>query len=211
METLVVVAQHRNQFHRSKTQGHARFGPSSPSRDFRGINCRTFQTGTGILPTPLKSDTTSPVTKMTSPPSPSPRTPFTIVPDNKPRSKIVTPKSAPVAINGKPCRKVADFSEGHHFPGGRCISLSELWAGPTYSNSPPPSSLPIPKFSVRPKRTVSLELPRSPPEIELHPVAKSAPSSPRREHSPSTRDIFANADSATKTLCRILNLNLDGE
>ncbi|MED6194798.1 hypothetical protein PIB30_031898 [Stylosanthes scabra] len=211
METLVVVAQHRNQFHRSKTQGHARFGTSSPSRDFRGINCRTFQTGTGILPTPWKPDNASPVPKMASPSSPSPRTPSTTVSDNKPRSKIATPKSAPVAIKGKPCGKVVDFSEGHHFPGGRCISLSELWAGPTYSNSPPPSSLPIPKFSVRPKRTVSLDLPRSSPEIELHQVAKSAPSSPRREHTPSTRDIFANADSATKTLCRILNLNLDGE
>ena len=88
--------------------------------------------------------------------------------------------------------------------------LSELWAGPTYSNSPPPSSLPIPKFSVRPKRSVSLDFPGSCPEVEMQLRANSAPSSPRWEHSPFARDdgLFV---SATNTLRRILNLNLDDE
>lgn len=86
--------------------------------------------------------------------------------------------------------------------------LSELWAGPTYSNSPPPSSLPIPKFFVKPKRSVSLDLPGSCPEVEMQLHAKSAPSSPRRGDSPYAGDIF---DSATMDLRRILNLNLDDE
>uniref|UniRef100_A0A804K137 Uncharacterized protein n=1 Tax=Musa acuminata subsp. malaccensis TaxID=214687 RepID=A0A804K137_MUSAM len=30
----------------------------------------------------------------------------------------------------------------------RSFSFAELWAGPSFSNSPAPSSLPIPKFSV---------------------------------------------------------------
>ncbi|KAI3788168.1 hypothetical protein L2E82_00880 [Cichorium intybus] len=39
------------------------------------------------------------------------------------------------------------------------LFYSELWVGPAYSNSPPPSSLSIPNFSVKQKRTVSLDLP----------------------------------------------------
>lgn len=35
---------------------------------------------------------------------------------------------------------------------------NERWAGPAYTNSPPPSSLPLPKFSVKQSRTSSLEL-----------------------------------------------------
>nr|DAD30485.1 TPA_asm: hypothetical protein HUJ06_009336 [Nelumbo nucifera] len=54
METLV-VAQHRNQYYnRSKPTRPNRF-VSSPSRGFREINCRTFQSGAGILPNLLKS------------------------------------------------------------------------------------------------------------------------------------------------------------
>ncbi|TKY52639.1 hypothetical protein E2542_SST24161 [Spatholobus suberectus] len=195
METLFVVEQHKNQYYsRSKSQDHARFG-SSPSRGFRDINCRTFESGrTGILPTPLKSDG-------------SPKTPPNS--DNKtPGNVKVAPKSTPIPISGKAYRK-----ESEDVPGGG-LMLSELWAGPTYSNSPPPSSLPIPKFSVRPKRTVSLDLPgSSSPEIEMRPVAKSAPSSPSREDLdlPFTRDLFVNADSATKTLRRILNLNISDD
>ncbi|KAK7345832.1 hypothetical protein VNO77_16444 [Canavalia gladiata] len=195
METLFVVEQHKNQYYsRSKPQGHARFG-SSPSKGFKGINCRTFESGrTGILPTPFKSHG-------------SPKTPSNS--DNKTHVKA-TPKSNPIPINGKAkaCGKETAFTED--VPGGTLL-LSELWAGPTYSNSPPPSSLPIPKFSVRPKRTVSLNLPGSSPEIEMRPVAKSAPSSPVREHLHFTRDLFVNADSATKTLCRILNLNINDD
>ncbi|KAH1258322.1 hypothetical protein GmHk_03G008076 [Glycine max] len=188
METLVVVAQHRNQcYTRSKSQRHAEFGSSSPSNDFRGINCRTFQTGCGILPTPLKR----------------PKTPLTPSNPNKTRCKT-TPSSAPVPINRKKEKK------GFNVVPDGGILLSELWAGPTYSNSPPPSSLPIPKFSVRPKRSVSLDFPGSCPEVEMQLRANSAPSSPRWEHSPFARDdgLFV---SATNTLRRILNLNLDDE
>jgi len=197
MVTLV-VAQHRNQ-----SQEHGRFG-SSPSKQFRGINCRTFQTGYGILPTPFNS---------TSSPSPDAKskskTPLTTPVskhDNKRQSKV-EPNSAPVAIKDKGGRKERTFVDTN----GNFL-LSELWAGPTYSNSPPPSSLPIPKFSVKPKRTVSLELPVSDlPEIDLRKIANSAPCSPRGEDSPFARDFLVKDDSATKTLCRILNLNLDDE
>ncbi|GAU23376.1 hypothetical protein TSUD_334240 [Trifolium subterraneum] len=208
METLVVVAQHRNQYYssRSKAQDHGRFGSSSPSSQFRAINCRTFQTGSGLLPTPFKSTTTSPdnnnaksKTTLTTPISKS---------DTKSCCFTkVEPSSAPVPINNKGCKKEINFVD----PNGSFL-LSELWAGPTYSNSPPPSSLPIPKFSVRPKRTVSLDLPSlSSPEFEMHKIANSAPCSPRREDSPFARDFLVNDDSATKTLCRILNLNLDDD
>ncbi|KAF7818336.1 flocculation protein FLO11 [Senna tora] len=199
MKTLVVVAQHRNQYYsRSKPQGPARFR-SSPPKNYGGINCRTFQSGIGILPTPCTS-CTSPVTKRPSNSS-SPKTP------SRPAIKT-TPKSTPIPISGKPCNKQTSLSE--NFSDGSLL-FSELWAGPTYSISPPPSSLPIPKFHVRPKRTVSLDLPTSSPNIEMHPIAKSAPSSPSGNRFPLTRDHFVTADSATKTLHRILNLNFDDE
>ncbi|CAL9023717.1 unnamed protein product, partial [Prunus brigantina] len=161
----------KNQYYnRIKPHGPARYGPS-PSKDFRAINCRTFQSGTGS-----QSD-----------------------------SKTLG-KSTPIAINVKSSKKEKPFNGS--------FSFSELWAGPAYSNSPPPSSLPIPKFSIRPKRTVSLELPSSASDMEMHPthpIAKSAPASPTREHSSSARDLFHNADSATRTLRRILNLDVDDE
>jgi hypothetical protein len=205
METLV-VAQHRNQYYsQSKSSGPVQFG-SSPSRDFGGINCRSYQSGAGILPTPLKACSTS-VTKQCfySPSSSLPDTPSPTHSDSKTHSKT-TVKSAPININLKACRKERAFSED---VANERLSFSELWAGPTYSNSPPPSSLPIPKFSLRPKRTASLDLPLSVPEMikTHHPMAKSAPPSPTREHQSSTRDIFRTADSATKTLRRILNLD----
>lgn len=185
METLVVVEQHKDQFcSRSKAKDHARFG-SSPSRDFIGINCRTFESGYGVLPTPLRSQSF-----------------------NENPHKKTSSRSNSIPINGKGCRKDLTFDED--LSGGSFL-LSELWAGPTYSNSPPPSSLPIPKFTMRPKRTVSLDLPGSSPEIELRVMAKSAPSSPNRERLCFTSDLFDNADSATKTLRRILNLNLEDE
>jgi hypothetical protein len=201
-----VVAQHRNQYYSgSKPSGPAQFG-SSPSRDFRGINCRSYQSGAGILPTPLKACST-PVTKpcFSYPSAPLPETPSPTHSDSNTHSKT-TVKSAPININAKACNKERAFSEGI---ANERFSFSELWAGPTYSNSPPPSSLPIPKFSIRPKRTVSLNLPCSAPEMikTYHPMAKSAPPSPTREHNSSTRDIFRSADSATKTLRRILNLD----
>lgn len=193
----MVVAQHRNQYHhysRSKPNGPDRFGSSPSSRDFRGMNCRSFQSGAGILPTPLKVYST-PVTKQPCCSSPSsPKTP-------SPTEFKTIAKSNPININVK----VRNESS---------LSFSELWAGPTYSNSPPPSSLPIPKFSMRAKRTVSLEFPGKGNEIKMkHPIAKSAPPSPTRDYNTTTKkDIFrASADSATKTLRRILNLDLDDD
>ncbi|KAJ0054496.1 hypothetical protein Pint_03295 [Pistacia integerrima] len=169
METLVVVAQHKNQYY-----GRVKPNGSDRSRNFRDVNCRAFESGAGILPTPIRTSSAS-VTKRSS----------SFVSFNS-SSSSKTPSSS---VNGN---LLGEFET---------LSLSELWAGPAYSNSPPPSSLPIPKFSMQPKRTVSLDLPMD------RPMAKSAPSSPTRELIGRTRDIFLSADSATKTLRRILNLD----
>ncbi|KAK9945279.1 hypothetical protein M0R45_010801 [Rubus argutus] len=213
METLLVVEDKNQYYNRVKAHGPGRFGPS-PSKNFRGINCRTFQSGTGILPTPppLKS-TCTPVSKRPYSSAYSPKTPtpsadshFDTKSKSYSDSKSLSRnnvRTTPIPINAKNSKKEKPFGES--------FSFSELWAGPAYSNSPPPSSLPIPKFSVRPKRTVSLELPSSASAIEMHPIAKSAPPSPTREHSSTKRDLFHNADSATRTLRRILNLDVDDE
>ncbi|XP_022728133.1 uncharacterized protein LOC111283780 [Durio zibethinus] len=204
METLVVVAQHRNQYcSRVKPHGPARFG-SSPGRNFTGINCRTFQSEAGLLPTPFKYSSTT-ITKGASTPSsssssssPNTKSPFA----NGTHS--TTRKCSPFPINNnKTPRNGKPFGEEIS---GEVFLYSELWAGPAYSNSPPPSSLPIPKFSLRLKRTVSLDLPAD-PVIDVHPTAKSAPASPTRELKPSVAEPFGSADSATKTLRRILNLD----
>ncbi|KAJ4727449.1 Flocculation FLO11-like protein [Melia azedarach] len=216
METLVVVAQHKNQYYgRVKPNGPARFS-SSPSRNFRDINCRAFESGAGILPTPVKT-LSAPITKRSTSyisfPS-SPKTPSPSVNcnsqsfDTRTKSKTSV-KSKPIAINLKTQKNERSFKEKFSCE-FETFSYSELWAGPAYSNSPPPSSLPIPKFSMRPKRTVSLDLPVTvdSSDIEMHhPIAKSAPASPTREHIGCTRDMFLSADSATKTLRRILNLD----
>lgn len=206
METLVVVAHHRNhhQYHgRNHGHGSTRFGSfgSPPSGHFRGINCRSFQSEEGPHSTPFKScSSTTPVTKKACCSSFSPKTPSPSLNENPNISKrIVKSSTIPIPINIKFENTEGEF----HF--------SELWAGPAYSNSPPPSSLPIPKFSLRPKRTVSLDLPTVASEIDLHPISKSAPASPTRERSPSPCDLFDIADSATKTLRRILNLDITDE
>ncbi|XP_022771122.1 uncharacterized protein LOC111314235 [Durio zibethinus] len=207
METLVVVAQDKNQYCSTvKPHGPARFG-SSPSRNFRGINCRTFQSGAGLLPTPFKYGST-PITKLSySPPSSSSSSsssPQTPPPFADGTHSKTTRKSSPIPINNKRTpRNDKSFNE----ISGEGFLYSELWAGPAYSNSPPPSSLPIPKFSLRAKRTVSLDLPAANPVVDVHPTAKSAPASPTRELNPSVAEIFRSADSATKTLRRILNLD----
>uniref|UniRef100_A0A2P2KD02 Uncharacterized protein n=1 Tax=Rhizophora mucronata TaxID=61149 RepID=A0A2P2KD02_RHIMU len=64
---------------------------------------------------------------------------------------------------------------------------------------------------MRAKRTISLDLPISDSGIKVHPVAKSAPASPTREYNSPSRDLFLSADSATKTLRRILNLDVADE
>ncbi|KAI3439417.1 uncharacterized protein J3R85_004840 [Psidium guajava] len=203
METLVVVAQHRNQYcSGTKPNGLARFD-SSPSKCFREINCRTFQSGAGILPTPLKAAEIiqAPPCSLKTPPSASSVS-------NETDLKLKR-QSTPMPIKARPANDEKffydDFSSGN-------ISFSELWAGPAYSNSPPPSSLPIPKFSLRPKRTISLDLPKSSSDdMVRHPIAKSAPASPARDCKPSTKAFFHSADSATKTLRRILNLDVTDE
>lgn len=194
METLV-VAQHKNHYY-DRTRGQAttavRFGSfgSPPSVGFKEINCRSFESGVGILPTPLMSCSSTPVSKKA---------------EGSKKSKRSAPSSAisiPIEIKvGDDMRKVESLNDE--------FAYSELWAGPAYSNSPPPSSLPIPKFSVKPKRTVSLDLPSSPSDIDLPPFAKSAPASPTRERSPSPGVLSDDStDSATQTLRRILNLEI---
>ncbi|XP_010256089.1 PREDICTED: uncharacterized protein LOC104596558 [Nelumbo nucifera] len=216
METLVVVAQHRNQYYsRSKHGLPGRF-VSSPSRGFREINCRTFQSGAGISPNLLKSYNGSSAIRRTSS---SPPTPPSLGPRFEEEKQLKSRgKSSAIPINLNASNKDTPFNDG--------LSYSELWAGPAYSNSPPPSSLPIPKFSLRQKRSVSLDLPSSGSRIPMHPIAKSAPPSPTREPypprrdfflntdfaaNPSPRDFFLNIDSATKDLRRMLHLDVDDE
>lgn len=220
METLVVVAQHRNQYYtKVRSNGPAKFG-TSPSKHFKDINCRTFQSRDGILPTPFQASTTT-VTKITShvpttsnspkTPSPAMKSQFNSHPVDNGHFKTIS-KSSPITINVTVPRKETSFYEDTGF-GNENLPFSERWAGPAYSNSPPPSSLPIPKFSMRPpKRTVSLDLPVTHgTDFNVQPTAKSAPASPSRERSPSMRDLFLSADSATKTLRRILNLDVADE
>ncbi|KAJ6681334.1 hypothetical protein OIU74_019755 [Salix koriyanagi] len=188
METLV-VAQHRNQYYSGvKPQRPAKFGlplllqPKAPPMLLLLL---TLQKHHHQLPSPI---------------------PFDIG-----RFKTAS-KSSPITINVKTPRKEISFNEEMGFVNENLL-FSELWAGPAYSNSPPPSSLPIPKFSMRPpKRTVSLDSPVSDyADFDVQPTVKSAPASPSREHSPCIRDMFLSADSATKTLRRILNLDVAEE
>ncbi|XP_076904229.1 uncharacterized protein LOC143559589 [Bidens hawaiensis] len=198
METLVVISQ-QDQFHtRPRARNHHH------SLGFRDTNCRTFQSGSGgLLRSPQKA-CSPPITEQLLPNSP--KTPASANvkkhDQNSKNSKRIT-KSSLVPINVK-SGNFRDSLNGDNF------FYSELWAGPAYSNSPPPSSLPIPKFSIMPKRTVSLELPSVTGEIDLltH-FAKSAPPSPTREHHKGfRRDVFdGEYEFATKTLRRILNLD----
>lgn len=210
METLFVPTEHRNQcYGKVKSYGPGRFG-SSPSKTFRQINCRTFHSGEGLLPRPNRAYST-PVTRC-APQFQSPaaasfkaRSPRSISPHANPVS-VDNAKSCPIPITSKGSQ--TDRCSSGFLDEGRSLSISELWAGPTYSNSPPPSSVPIPKFSLRQKRTVSLNLPATDPVADVRPVAKSAPASPSREHNSSVEERFLSADSATKMLRRILNLDI---
>ncbi|CAN1246714.1 hypothetical protein LINGRAPRIM_LOCUS3238 [Linum grandiflorum] len=188
METLVAVAEHKNQC-------YGRIKPHGSGRQFRAINCRTFQSGSGILPNPFSPSSKTNAKAKTNPSFPC-------------SSEKAAPNSSPIPIITKEPRKLCAFSDNLLIPNDDTC-FSELWAGPAYSNSPPPSSLPIPKFSMKPKRTVSLELPLPDSDFELPPIAKSAPASPSREHDSTMRDLFCAADDATKILRRILNLDLD--
>ncbi|KAG6438303.1 hypothetical protein SASPL_103240 [Salvia splendens] len=203
METLVAIAHHRNDQYNGRSRGHGstRFGSSSPPMGgFWGINCRTFHSGEGLLSTPAKSGsskTKAPAIKKAFCPTLSPKTPSpSACEPPKILKRIAKSCSIPIPMDIKFESRVEGFQ------------FSELWAGPAYSNSPPPSSLPMPKFSLMPKRTVSLDFPMVASEVDLPCLSKSAPASPR-ERSPS--DLFDITDSATKTLRRMLNLDIDEE
>ncbi|KAL8129246.1 hypothetical protein V2J09_018401, partial [Rumex salicifolius] len=199
METLVAVVQQGNQYYsRGKARVSGRLD-SSTSKGFGEINCRTFESSRGLLSAPFRTCSTPVSNRSLS----SPKTPNASVSSNlnskdgKPSKKNV--KSIPIAIDSKCGEKERIWNNSAPF--------SELWAGPAYSNSPPPSSLPMPKFPL-PRRTVSLELPPMESEIDLHPIAKSAPTSPTRELKHSAVGLLQVDDSATKTLRRILNLDI---
>ncbi|KAI4304487.1 hypothetical protein MLD38_039987 [Melastoma candidum] len=159
METLVAVAQHRNQYYvrdvNQRGQPKFEIGSPLPSQSFRDLSCRTFQSGVGLLPTPT---------------------------NETPGSGLKTiSQSTPITIPVKVRNIEKDEGVIRDELLNRRVCYSELWAGPAYSNSPPPSSLPIPKFSLRSKRTTSLDLPDSAMAIDGFSVrlaAKSAPSSP---------------------------------
>ncbi|GAA0165724.1 hypothetical protein LIER_21051 [Lithospermum erythrorhizon] len=235
MVTVIIDGHHnRNQyFNRNFNDSPAKYGyfGLSPSRNHKGLNCRSYNSDAGLFPTPVKSKSFSEKSikgkiAALSPQTPSPSIYFS-ADDGKNDRKVI--KSSAVSIpmamkfDDVSLMEDGDFVDGFY--------ISELWAGPAYSNSPPPSSLPIPKFSMRPKRSVSLELPSSVSPIDLRPVAKSAPSSPTRERSPSPIHFLSDVESvmetsdqiylqqetvdetdfATKTLRRILNLDNGGQ
>jgi len=156
----------------------------------QAFNCRAFHSSLsvsiGILP---------------SPPSPPPPPPARTYYSPEPK----TPKQQQQLNNGKKRSQAIPITP----PSGSPPSRPELWAGPAYSNSPPPSSLPIPKFSLHPKRSVSLELPdadRS-ERVEVLVHAKSAPSTPTAG---SGVGFFGVSDTAvaTENLRRILHLEI---
>jgi len=120
---VVIPEQHNHHHHpgpRSKPSG-PHFTSPPPSRGFRGMNCRSFHSGgcMSVLPSP--------------PPSPA-RT------YSSPEPK--TPKQQQLPRHGRKRTRPISLSPS------TSPSRSELWAGPAFSNSPPPSSLPIPKFSL---------------------------------------------------------------
>ncbi|KAL3698042.1 hypothetical protein R1sor_012118 [Riccia sorocarpa] len=112
-------------------------------------------------------------------------------------------------------------------PSSPPTAAAERWAGPAYTNSPPPSNLPFPTFPTqRPKSSllgmslVGLVDPLVPDVVPVK--ASSAPSSPTRvtsvffserrtESRVDSKGLAARVDpsSATKDLRRILNLDIE--
>ncbi|KAL0911866.1 hypothetical protein M5K25_017795 [Dendrobium thyrsiflorum] len=180
METLVEVAQHRNHGCPSSFAQLTERVASSPSRKFNGFNCWTFQSGHYSFPTSPSYHRSYAHT------SASKSSVFRSEPPKLSRRHSL------IAIISKKSPKISTFCED--------LSCSELWAGPTYSISPPPSSLPIPKFSLPQKHRISLDLPVS--------RSKSAPASPIGDSRSSSPDFFFSTASATENLRRILNLDL---
>lgn len=214
METIVVVAHHRNQCYEKNSSNLG----SPTFRDFKELSCRTFPSGgggggAGILPTPIKVCTTPDGKRGFgfSPSSPFSKSPFPASFDyfsedvaNSKGNALKKSSSIPIPIKGEFDRERSLFCND--------FAYSELWAGPAYSNSPPPSSLPIPKFFA-PKRSASLDFPSSVSDTDLHPLARSAPPSPKREHNVSAWKLFHSADHAlaTQDLRRILNLDVSDD
>ncbi|KAH9617715.1 hypothetical protein KSS87_017221, partial [Heliosperma pusillum] len=156
MATMLAVAHHRNEYHIGYRKGdsRARFGSLS-SRRFMDVNCRAVEGGVGLLPSPFKGYG-SPVSNRGLL-SPKPEYLHAGVTGGRSKSEDVKQlkkvvKSSPIAIKGGSGSKVEKESREN-------VCFSELWAGPAYSNSPPPTSLPMPKFDMKPKRCVSLDLP----------------------------------------------------
>ncbi|CAL4929161.1 unnamed protein product [Urochloa decumbens] len=188
MATLVISEQRGHQLHhhsgrrKKASSASPHFSSPQPVRGFQAGNCRAFHSGItiGILPSPPAKG----VARTRS--SPEPKTPKQQVHHGKKRSRAISisPSTSPP-------------------------SRPELFAGPAFSNSPPPSSLPIPKFSLHQKRSVSLEFPPADrsddEEVPVH--AKSAPSSPTAG---SGGSFFSANDAAiaTENLRRILHLKI---
>jgi len=185
METLV-ISQQRSQHHHSgrRRKPSPHFSSPQPMRGYHTFNCRAFHSGIsiGILPSPPTPPPAPPARNY----SPKPKTPKQQLHNGKKRSRAI-----PITPSGSPPWR------------------PELWAGPAYSNSPPPSSLPIPKFSLHQKRSVSLELPPAdrPEPVEVLVHAKSAPSTPTGG---SGFGFFGDNDTAiaTENLRRILHLEI---
>ncbi|KAG6525051.1 hypothetical protein ZIOFF_015003 [Zingiber officinale] len=181
METVFVVGPHRSKYHSR--------GKSQPSRDFGGFSCRTFESAARVMPSSCSR--LSYCYGHVEPKSPS----YYTDQQQKQRRKRKT-----ISLNTPPSPKGDAFSEKTFY--------SERWAGPAYSNSPPPSSLPIPTFSLRQKRSVSLELQIPKSDVVLHSLSKSAPSSPTRESPSSAGNFLFNTTIATENLRRILQLDI---
>ncbi|KAK9146637.1 hypothetical protein Sjap_006540 [Stephania japonica] len=179
METLVVAPPHRNQYYGRRKYGVRDRFSSHSSRGLRDINCR-FKSGSGILPTPLSLYNGYFVAKKG----------FSFQSTKEPVSPIDKAKKVMI-YKDKSCETPVFFKPNDGERSSEdCLSCSKLWAGPAYSNSPPPSSLPMPKFSILQKHCVSHE-------------------SGVLDHS--RRDSLLNTDSATKDLRRILHLDMGDE
>lgn len=186
METLVISEQRSHQLHHSGRRKKAssaspHFLSPQSTRGYHAGNCRAFHSGItiGILPSPPAQG----IARTCS--SPEPKTPKQQLRHGKKRGRAISisPSTSPPA-------------------------RPELWAGPGFCNSPPPSSLPIPKFSLHQKRSVSLEFPpadQSDEEVLVH--AKSAPSSPTAGSSVTFLS-GTDATIATENLRRILHLEI---
>jgi hypothetical protein len=182
METLVISEQRRHQHHHST--GRRKKASSGSSQYSSPRSMRGFQAGNCRT---FHSGITMGI--MPSPPVP--------------RAYSPEPKTPKQLHHGKKHSRAISISPST--PPTR----PELWAGPSFSNSPPPSSLPIPVFSLHQKRSVSLEFPpadRSGGEdVLVH--AKSAPSSPAAGSGVSFFNDCGTAI-ATENLRRILHLNI---